>query len=205
MASSPILSQESAFARRKRLFERVVRGDLSREIACDLLPSGQGLLYEKDLWDYKAELPTLPTDRRPSDVEKELYSAKMAEVVKDVVSFYNSYGGYILAGIDDKTREVVGYAGRFDCADLAKKVYGVTRHEIDCHYVIHEIQTQRGLKTVGMLFIPRRPYSRNPAQFLRDAPPGGSSKQAYKANQIYFRFGDECKAAQNSGIHQVHW
>ncbi len=188
----------SAFGRRARLFECITRGEIGAEVLAELLPSGEGLLYEKALWDYKAELPTLPTERRPSDTEKETYALKMAEIVKDVVSFYNSYGGYIVAGVDDKSRKVTGFSGLFDTGDLAKKVHAATRHEIDCHWVVHEVPAAEGVKPIGVLFIPRRSYAKSPAQFLRDAPANASGKQAYRANQIYLRLGDECRAAQNS-------
>jgi hypothetical protein len=198
MSTSTLRTEESAFARRSRLFQCISRGEIGEQVLSDLLPSGEALLYEKALWDYKADLPVLPKDRRPSDAEKDDYALKMAAIVKDVVSFYNSYGGYIVAGIDDKTRDIIGCVSKFDCGDLGKKVQAATRHEVNCHYVLHGINTPEGTRCVGLLFIPRRPYTKNPAQFLRDAPPSPAGKQAYKTNQIYFRFGDECKAAQTS-------
>jgi hypothetical protein len=104
----------------------------------------------------------------------------------------------MIVGVDDQTRAICGFSGRFDCGDLAKKVLGATRHEVDCHFALRNIKTNQGQHTLGVLFIPRRPYSKNPAQFMRDAPTSDTGKQAYKKNQIYFRFADECRAAQTS-------
>lgn len=193
MATPSFSSTDTAFGLATSLFDHVSRGDIGSEVVRELLPQGEGYLFEKSLWDYKRELPNLPEDRKPTEREKELYAEKMAEIVKDVVSFYNSYGGYILAGIDDSTRQIVGYSEHFDCGDLGKKVLAATRHEIDCHYAVHEA----GNHKVGLLFIPRRPYTQNPVQFWREAPKVGN-KQAYKRDQIYFRQGDECKVAQYS-------
>jgi len=198
MGSLDLGVTKSAFVKRSRLFDYICRGELGEEIVDELLPEGQGLLYEKALWDYKADLPTAPSGSSVTDADRSTYNLGMAEIVKDAVSFYNSYGGYIIAGVDDRTREVCGFSGRFDCNDLAKKIFGATRHDIDCHFALHDVETTQGSHTLGILFIPRRPYSRNPAQFLRDAPASSTGKQAYRKNQIYFRFGDECKAAQTS-------
>jgi hypothetical protein len=198
MLQEDVRGTHSAFARRSQLFDCICRGELGMEIVNALLPSGQGLLYEKALWDYKSELPTSPVDAKTTESDKQAYNLKMAEIVKDAVSFYNSYGGYIIAGVDDQTRVISGFAGRFDCGDLSKKALGATRHEIDCHFALHDIETPEGPRTLGILFVPRRPYSKSPAQFLRDAPISDTGKQAYKKNQIYFRFGDECRAAQTS-------
>src|SRR5262249_20711786 len=49
---------------------------------------------------------------------------------------------------------------------------------------------------VGILLIPRRPDSRDAAQFRRDAPVDLNSKQAYKKGTIYFRRSDSCVPAQ---------
>jgi hypothetical protein len=120
--ATAVSRNQSAFGLRSRVFELVCRGEIGPDILSEVLPSGEGLLYEKALWDYKLTLPSLPTSRKPSEEEKNEYAAKMAEIVKDVVSFYNSYGGYIIAGVDDRSRSIVGFSGPFDCGDLAKKI-----------------------------------------------------------------------------------
>src|SRR5213594_812022 len=96
---SQAAEKESVFSRRRRLHRFIRNGDMGAEVIKELLPFGEALLYEKQLWDYKLELPTLPFNRPPSEMEKREYQSKMAEVVKDAVSFYNSYGGYLLIGI----------------------------------------------------------------------------------------------------------
>src|SRR5438067_8070480 len=97
---------EGEFARRQKLYQHIKNGTLSQEVVNELLPQGEAHLYEKDLWDYKQELPTLPSSPRPSDGEKQAFNAKIAEIVKDVVAFYNSYGGYLLIGVKDHSREL---------------------------------------------------------------------------------------------------
>ncbi len=69
------MPNSSVFSHRSRVFQHIGKGDLGSSILADLLPNGIGLPYEKALWDYKAELPTLPSDRRPSENEKQVYAA----------------------------------------------------------------------------------------------------------------------------------
>ncbi|MGA2345897.1 MAG: ATP-binding protein [Candidatus Sulfotelmatobacter sp.] len=128
------LAHESVFQRNRRLSGFIQAGSIGPEVLDDLLPTGAPHAYEKSLWDYKLELPILQVDHKPSESEKQIYAAAAAEIIKDVVAFYNSYGGYLVVGINDKTRKVVGFPAQFDCSDLSKKILGATKREIDCHY-----------------------------------------------------------------------
>lgn len=110
------------YAHKASLLRHLERGEINEDVVSELIPNGTGLPYEKSLWDYKAELPTLPRDRTPSEAEKDVHAAKMAAIVKDVVSFYNCHGGYIVVGVDDLTRKVVGFEKHFSVEDLQKKL-----------------------------------------------------------------------------------
>src|SRR6266705_4392503 len=189
---------ESVFQRNRRLATFIKNGDLGRNVLDELLPTGCAHPYEKSLWDYKRELPCLPQLRKHSDAERNSYAAEMSHIVKDVVAFYNSHGGYLIIGVDDKTREIVGFDKTFDCSDLIKKVLGATKHEIDCHCKCHTVCVNGADRQVGILLIPRRPDSRDAAQFRRDAPVDANGKQAYRVGHIYFRRGDSCVPAQAS-------
>jgi len=189
---------QSAFSRRRKLYEFIRNGQHGPEVLDELLPQGQPHLYEKQLWDYKLELPYLPTVRKATEAEKQSYQAGMAEIVKDVVSFYNSYGGYLVIGVGNQPREIVGFERHFDCGDLIRLTLSATRHEVDCHFALIDCETPSGKKRVGLLLIPRRAESMEPAQFLRDAPASDNGKRAYRRNDIYFRQGDECRPAKDS-------
>jgi len=187
------------YAHKARLFRHLECGNINTEVVHELLPNGVGLLYEKALWDYKVGLPTLPLDRNPSEGEKAVHAAKMAEIVKDVVSFYNSYGGYIVAGIDDRTKITIGFQNHFSIEDLQKKSFAATGHHIDCHYSICNIESQGASKTVGILLVPRRPYTLPPAQFRRNAPKHPANESmAYREGDIYLRVEDECRPARTA-------
>jgi hypothetical protein len=104
---------ESAFARRRRLYQFVRSGETGKKVLDELMPEGVPHNYERSLWDYKSILPS-PLSAKPSMEEKKAYDLSMAGIIKDAVAFYNSYGGYLVIGIDDKTREVVGWTSQFD-------------------------------------------------------------------------------------------
>jgi hypothetical protein len=191
-------AHDSVFQRNRRLAAYILDGDVGENILDELLPTGCAHAYEKSLWDYKRELPCLPENRKPSDAEKNSFNVEMSRIVKDVVAFYNSHGGYLVVGVDDPTKTVVGFDKPFDCGELIKKVLGATKHEIDCHYKTHSLRINGADVRIGLLMIPRRPDSRDAAQFRRDAPPDASGKRAYTASQIYFRSSDCCKPAEAS-------
>ena len=189
----------SIYATKARLADYIANGSCDEAIINELLPGGRGLQTEKALWDYKIELPSLDPRSEASEQDRQLHNARIAGLIKDIVAFYNSYGGYIVAGVDDRTRSVVGFDKHFSADDVQKRARAATGHDIDCHYVVHQVQTLETLHPIGLLYIPKRPYSLPPAQFRRDAaksPTGGNC--AYKANDIYLRIGDECKPAQTA-------
>src|SRR5262245_4807466 len=118
----------SVFARRIRLYGYVQKGEIGIPVLNDLLPDGEPHNYEHQLWDYKVEIPKLPiAPLSAGNNQANLEDSKIAELIKDAVSFYNSYGGYLVIGIRNSPREVVGYAEQFDCDDLNRRLKSVTK------------------------------------------------------------------------------
>jgi hypothetical protein len=190
--------QKSVFSHRIRIYKYVTSGEISGKVLNELLPNGEPLFYERHLWDYKLELPILSVDRKPTEHEKKLYNLKMLDIVKDVVSFYNSYGGYLVIGVRDNPRTIEGFSKQFNCDELNRKISGITRHDVDCYFQLLDYTLGGQPKKIGMLFIPQRPDSKDPAQFLRNADASDEGKIAFKKNDIYFRQGDQCICATNS-------
>jgi hypothetical protein len=185
--------QQGIYSRKRRIFALIQQAAIGNEVLAELLPSGKPHLFEKSLWDYKEELPILPAAPTPAQIEA--HNAKMAAVVKDVVAFYNTLGGYLIAGIKDNPRTVVGFSGQFDCGDLIKRTNGATQHNVGCHYSVLEVQVGTTNLSLGLLHIPRRPDDTDPAQFRKDSPPNPNGKQAFKRGEIYLRDGDQCRPA----------
>jgi hypothetical protein len=192
-----MVAQESVFSLRRRLYTAISTEQDGPKVLKDLLPEGRPHLFERQMWDYKQTLP-IGTEGRPSPEEKKIYEAKLAEIMKDVVSFYNSYGGYLVIGVLDSPRHLVGFDGHFNCDDFNKRLKAVTKREIDCTFSLHELTIAKEKKSVGLLYIPQRPDSISPAQFKKDAPAAPNGKKAYLIRDIYFRQGDECLPAKSS-------
>lgn len=189
---------DSVFSHRSKLYSFVKDGNLTEEVISALLPDGDPIEYERQLWDYKLELPKLPVGTRASAEELSEFNGAMAEVIKDVAAFYNSYGGYILIGVSNSPREIVGLSSNFDCDELNKRVLASTGQQIECFYKKFEVKKGKKSKTIGLLYIPQRVDGVPPAQFLKDAPKKESGKQPYSKEDIYFRFADQCIQAKTS-------
>lgn len=172
---------------------------MTDEVVDALLPNGEPLAYERQLWDYKLELPHLINDRKPTENELAEFNGNVCEIIKDAVAFYNSFGGYILAGVRNSPRELVGFSDSFDCDDLNKRIAAVTGRSIECYFKTFQRSDEGGTsRTLGLLFIPQRPDDAIPAQLLKDAAPKASGKRPYARNDIYFRSADQCIKAETS-------
>jgi hypothetical protein len=185
----PLATPYSVYERYRALYAGVQTGLTGPEILDLLLPNDSPLDDEKVLWDYKSSVNV----RTQSDIV-----SQQAELLKDVIAFYNTYGGYIVVGVRDQPREIIGTNETIDVDSLNRQLKSATRHSVDTHYQIH----MRADKKVGLLFVPQRPDSLPPAQFLKDAPQRSDGKRAYSRNAIYFRDGDECKPVQHAEDYQ---
>jgi len=65
-------NQESAFSLRRRLYSAITAEQLNQNVLKDLLPDGRPHLFERQMWDYKEELP-LPSGTRLNPDEKQTY------------------------------------------------------------------------------------------------------------------------------------
>lgn len=187
------MATSSAFARRRQLGELIAAGELGTNVLELLLPEGKPIEYERDLWDYKLNFP----DPNPGDHTGEDRDFRCGRLIKHVVAFYNSFGGYLLAGIRDDPREPVGFEGAFDCDELNRMVKASTRHSIECHFRSVPSPWHKD-KIFGLLFVPRRADHREPAQFVREGPKSLTGRASYQKGKIYFRDADQSRPAETS-------
>lgn len=170
-------------------------GSIGSEITRLVLPNGVPFGFETELFDYKEILPTL--NDRPSTDERKEYAASIDGIIKDIIAFHNSYGGYILFGVKDKgpdNKKIVGCDTPLDCDDLNRKILGATDCAIGCYYSISEVDTCNGRKNIGVLLIPRRGTGNSPVRFKRAGKKNKSGKPAF-SKTVYGRFGEECRPA----------
>ena len=100
------------------------QGVLDDKVSDLLIQNGEPLQYERQLWDFKLKQPTATKGEVLKPEEKNAIDREWANLAKDVASFYNSYGGYIVFGVRDSPRTIVGYEGLFDVDELNKRVQG---------------------------------------------------------------------------------
>jgi hypothetical protein len=160
-----------------------------------ILPAAAPLPWESSLWDYKRELPN--TSGRGSPDERVAASFAVAELIKDVVSFHNAFGGYILAGIEQHlANPILGCNGLdasgFTVEKLNEQIAAYTRSKFMCKFRRISISG----KTLGLLFIPMRGSSSPVVRMAKGAPERGGNA-VFKKGDILARIGDSCLPVQN--------
>ncbi|TCQ12578.1 putative DNA-binding protein [Rhizobium sp. PP-F2F-G36] len=181
----------------KRL--RVLVDDLTitSEVIHLLLPNGRPHDSEKQLWDYKEKLPSLP--EQVTDEIRKAFNAELGDIIKDTVAFHNAYGGYIVFGVADKGKSrLKGIDAEFDCADFNKRLNSfIGDNPIECDYRTMPLQTESSEISVGLLLIPRRETNQVPVRFLKDGPIKPNGSKCFN-KETYVRIRDECRPAANT-------
>src|SRR6185437_14293192 len=80
---------------RSGIIRMVAKGELSSAVLDTIFEGESFIPHETELWDYKRIVGAEKVD--------------LAELARDVISFHNSFGGYLLVGVDDNG-ELVGSA-----------------------------------------------------------------------------------------------
>lgn len=174
MSLAPIKAKVAALSRIVALDARVLEA---------LTIGGNLLSREWLIWDYKREVGSNAHER--------------CELVKDVVAFHNSYGGYLLLGVeevDDDTVVMVGILdGSFEEADLRALVKSYTGTSIELSYRELTHTNIPNDRRIGILHIPARLEGEQPVMMERSAAAGPRGKLAFKEGQIILRAGSECR------------
>ncbi|WP_018242936.1 RNA-binding domain-containing protein [Rhizobium leguminosarum] len=167
------------------------------EILSLLIPEGKPHDAEKQLWDYKEQLPFLP--EKVTDDDRKAFNAELGDLIKDAISFHNAYGGYILFGVADKGKSrVKGIEGRFDCTDFNKRLNAyIGDNPIECDFQRLAIEADGVTREIGALLIPRRAPNAVPVSFLKDGPVKSNGGKCFNKG-IYVRIRDECRPAAST-------
>ncbi|EGQ7937302.1 RNA-binding domain-containing protein [Vibrio vulnificus] len=161
----------------------VCEGTVSEMVLKELIDnSGFVVPLETILWDYK-----LTFDSSANGYKKTL---------KSVVSLYNTYGGYIIYGIDELVKDTKFQAVGIDAnqIDLQKlrgqfdKYFG---RRISIAYQEIELTVDGSEKLFGLLYVPKRKHYERSLSPIMDASDG--KKFILDKFAIYFRTEDECK------------
>jgi len=175
-----------------RIASFVRRGALGPDVLDALVSDGEFIAKESDLWDFKEAFP------EPDD------AVGRAKFVLALVSFHNSFGGYL----------VVGVAERVDRLGFVPKVGRLPSHrEVDELEALIESYTgghrlsvtmSRVTSPVGetnvelaLLHVPQRPHDTQPWLFAKNGPQAGK-KVLFGAGSIYLRWGGTSTPAQST-------
>jgi hypothetical protein len=168
---------------KKSVYMLVQSGNLSTQVLHELIPGGNPVPRECELWDYKEQFEADAQD--------------YAKTTRSIASFYNTYGGYIVYGVretdKDKFFEVVGIpTGEFNLQKLKGQLDKFFGRRLDISYL--EIPYGKPGVTIGLLHIPKRPDTAHTISATRRAD-DARNKQIFSEGSTLYRTGDECKQA----------
>ncbi|MFC2033599.1 helix-turn-helix domain-containing protein [Chloroflexota bacterium] len=179
---------------RKSFTDFIEKGSLDKRVIDALIVAGIFVPKESELWDYKRE------------TGKEAVS--LAETVLTIVSFYNTYGGYLIYGIDEITddSEFTPYGitnGDLDLGQLRQLITNYIGEPIDISYIELEYDTARDRLLYGLLHIPKRPSNKSPAFFGKAGPIKKNGRPVFQKDCTYIRVLDQCLPATNKQDYQL--
>lgn len=142
---------------------------------------------ECELWDYK--------EQANSD------AVSLGETILEIVSFYNTYGGYLIYGVKETKTDLeftpVGIQqNSLNTQQLKQQVKNYTGDDIDLTYVEISSDFNGNEFLIGLLHIPKRSPWKSPAVFGKNGPEKKPSHCIFKKGQIYVRLQDNCVPAE---------
>lgn len=167
----------------KKIYEYIQEETVDAVVLDYILPQHKPNQWENSLYDYKRDIPNTHGD----NVGNSLY-----ECIKDIVAFHNSYGGYIVFGIDHYNINPIygcdGKSKQFSLEKLNEKLHKYTGHKITCKLHIFNIQD----KDIYLLLIPKRSETQTPIRLIKGSPMENGA-QLFEASFIPVRIDDSCK------------
>ncbi len=169
-------------------------GTLDKRILDTLILDDNFIPKECELWDYKRE------------------SGKgtifLAETVLTIVSFYNTYGGYLIYGIDEITddSQFTPYGikrGDLDLRQLRQVIANYVGEPIDISYNELDYDIAGSNLLYGILHIPRRPSVKCPVFFGKHGPAKQNGRSVFQKDQTYIRVLDQCLPATKKEHYQL--
>jgi hypothetical protein len=168
------------------------QGKLGDELVNTICKDGLCAPVEFEFLDYKESF--------------DITSYGKGKLVLTVVSFFNSFGGYLVFGVQETESEtrfdIVGVdpAG-LDIESLKASVKEYTGERIQVTAMPFEVTRCDGVN-VHLLFlhIPKRPISVPPIHFLKDGPGNDKKKPIFLKDSVYCRRSDECSEAKGPRI-----
>lgn len=171
-------------ALKNKIYQMVLDGEVSENVLRAFInKDGSTVPIECSLWDYKVAFDTTTSGQR--------------KVLKAIVSFYNTYGGYLVYGIDEVVKDTsfkaVGIeSGKVDQQKLRGQFDKFFGQRIELIYSELELKINDEKKLFGLLYIPKR-NSNAPSLAPTSSANDDKNNIIFNKNAVYFRTADECR------------
>jgi hypothetical protein len=182
-------STRSATSYEAQIFELLAKGVASDDVLSVLLPDNRALAYESDLWDYKLGFHKAKVEGE-DEVE---YS--LCGIIKDIVSFYNTFGGYLLVSLPKQGSSFRSLLLDYDT--IQKKIEKYTGRRIITRYHRKDCVVEGEELDLLLIQVPKRPVDDEACLFKKPSPASRNGKKQFELNNICARRGSECVVANN--------
>lgn len=151
---------------KSQIIEFIKQGEISKNVLDCLSSNGKFIKKESNLWDYKEEVDQ---DDKCS----------IAEIIKDIIAFHNTFGGYLIIGIDDDGN----FSKKSDINERQLKdlIRNYTTKNIDI--------TCSSIENLIIIYIPKRSISETPITISKLGPEK-KNKSIFKPGEIFLRIDD---------------
>jgi predicted HTH transcriptional regulator len=166
---------------KRKISKFIESGTLGQDVISTLRYDAGFVPKECELWDFKREIGS--------------NKIAWAKTVCQIISFYNTYGGYLIYGVGETSKDTVFQPfgitpGDFKPEKIKDLIKAYTGDIVDFTYgeVSYEFNDQ--VFKLGVLHIPKRGASTLPVTFQRNGPEQ-NKKCLFKINDCFLRSGDE--------------
>ncbi|WP_415904363.1 NB-ARC domain-containing protein [Neptuniibacter sp. QD48_55] len=174
---------------KSKIYNCIITGSFGEEVINTFLhDDGSIIPLECELWDFKEKF--------------EGTNDSYLKLVKTIISLYNSFGGYVVYGIKEKIKDT-SFSIEGIGEDLLidqQKVRGLfDKHvgrRIDILYDNFSVECSGVIKSIGLLYVPKRPSGLHSASVIKAAALS-NNKELLKKDCTYFRCNDESKQCLN--------
>jgi hypothetical protein len=193
---TPVSADWSIDSVKRAISEFSQQGRLSRDVLDEFCRDGTCAPIEFELLDYKESFDTSPYGK--------------GKLILRVVSFYNSFGGYLVFGICETESEirfdVVGIdPGTLDIEGLKASIKEYTGERVQITAMpINTAKNDGSPATLLLLHIPKRLSGIPPLHFLKDGPGNDKKKPVFLKDSVYCRRADECVEAKGPRILELN-
>lgn len=163
---------------RSKIIRLIAAGDISTSVLQAIYEEQAFLPHETELWDYK----------RSVGVEK----LDLAELARDVISMYNSFGGYIIVGVDDDGCVVGSVEIPYSQIRQVVKTYS----GVDVPVTASLLMWEGG--SVFLIYVPKRVIGQAPCAICRQGPEISKGKVIFKPGDVFFRADDSSQLIRGS-------